>query len=122
MVSLLFSLACNAATIEERAVGLADGDTVTVLNTSKVQHKIRLSGIDAPEKNQACRGHERLLTGVELDNRNAASGERQQRVFKSRPLGKLGWPLAIFDDDLNFKLATLKLTVRLAISIKKQES
>ena len=78
-------MACNAATIEERVVGLADGDTVTVLDASKVQHKIRLSGIDAPEKNQACRGHERLLTGVELDNRNAASGERQQRVFRSQP-------------------------------------
>jgi len=66
-------------------VGLADGDTVTVLDASKVQHKIRLSGIDPPEKNQAYRRHERLLTGVELDNRNAASGERQQLVLR-RPL------------------------------------
>lgn len=29
------------------------GDTVTVLDDAKRQHKIRLSGIDAPEKNQA---------------------------------------------------------------------
>ena len=31
-------------------VGVADGDTVTVLDASRQQHKIRLMGIDAPEK------------------------------------------------------------------------
>ena len=31
---------------------VADGDTITVLDASKVQYKIRLSGIDAPEKAQ----------------------------------------------------------------------
>lgn len=34
-------------------VRVADGDTITVLDASKVQHKIRLAGIDAPEKAQA---------------------------------------------------------------------
>ena len=33
-------------------VSVADGDTITVLDASKVQYKIRLSGIDAPEKAQ----------------------------------------------------------------------
>ena len=49
---LLLALACNAATIAGRVVGVADGDTVTVLDANKARHKIRLSGIDAPEKNQ----------------------------------------------------------------------
>lgn len=31
-------------------VGVADGDTVTVLDADKTRHKIGLSGIDAPEK------------------------------------------------------------------------
>jgi endonuclease YncB( thermonuclease family) len=35
---------------EARVVGVTDGDTVTVLDASKTQHKIRLAGIDAPEK------------------------------------------------------------------------
>ncbi|TVO53066.1 thermonuclease family protein [Denitromonas halophila] len=35
-----------------RIVGVADGDTVTLLDANNVQHKIRLQGIDAPEKNQ----------------------------------------------------------------------
>lgn len=30
-----------------------DGDTITVLDDQRVQHKIRLAGIDAPEKSQA---------------------------------------------------------------------
>jgi endonuclease YncB( thermonuclease family) len=36
-----------------RVVGVADGDTLTVLDALKHQHKIRLSGIDAPEGGQA---------------------------------------------------------------------
>jgi len=29
-----------------------DGDTLTVLDVDKVQHKIRLAGIDVPEEKQ----------------------------------------------------------------------
>jgi endonuclease YncB( thermonuclease family) len=45
--------AAMAASISGKVVGVADGDTVTVLDASHVQHKIRLEGIDAPEKAQA---------------------------------------------------------------------
>lgn len=34
-------------------VGIADGDTITVLDANRQQHKIRLAGIDAPEMKQA---------------------------------------------------------------------
>jgi endonuclease YncB( thermonuclease family) len=33
-------------------VKIADGDTLTILDASNEQHKIRLAGIDAPEKGQ----------------------------------------------------------------------
>ncbi len=36
-----------------KVVGIADGDTATVLDESNTQHKIRFLGIDAPEKAQA---------------------------------------------------------------------
>ena len=50
---LLLSLACHAGIIEGRVVAIADGDTITVLDADRVQHRIRLGGIDAPEKGQA---------------------------------------------------------------------
>ena len=48
-------MACSASaeTISGRVVSVADGDTVTVLDADKNQHKIRVAGIDAPEKKQA---------------------------------------------------------------------
>src|SRR5215470_7135591 len=39
--------------VEGRVVGVSDGDTITALDDSKFQHKIRIAGIDAPEKGQA---------------------------------------------------------------------
>jgi len=35
-----------------KVVKIADGDTLTILDGSNTQHKIRLAGIDAPEKGQ----------------------------------------------------------------------
>jgi len=42
----------SAATVQGKVVGVADGDTITVLDAQNTQHKIRLQGIDAPEKAQ----------------------------------------------------------------------
>ncbi len=50
--SVLAALSCSAVTIEGRVVGVADGDTITVLDSSNTQHKVRLAGVDAPEKSQ----------------------------------------------------------------------
>jgi endonuclease YncB( thermonuclease family) len=49
---LIFTLSTHAATPTGTVVSVADGDTITVLDANHEQHKIRLSGIDAPEKAQ----------------------------------------------------------------------
>lgn len=41
-----------ADTLTGRVVAIADGDTLTILDQENRQHKIRLAGIDAPEKSQ----------------------------------------------------------------------
>lgn len=41
-----------AAEIIGRVVRVADGDTITVLDGSNIQHRVRLAKIDAPEKAQ----------------------------------------------------------------------
>ena len=50
---LFLSNFAYAKTIEGLVVGVADGDTITVLDQQKNTYKIRLQGIDAPEKKQA---------------------------------------------------------------------
>lgn len=53
-IALLFLLPVGAlADVQGLVVGVSDGDTIAVLDDDKTQHKIRLAGIDAPEKGQA---------------------------------------------------------------------
>ncbi|MGH9906188.1 MAG: thermonuclease family protein [Pyrinomonadaceae bacterium] len=53
IVALVIAVNVQAETIDGRVVGITDGDTITVLDEKRTQHKIRLSGIDAPERRQA---------------------------------------------------------------------
>jgi micrococcal nuclease len=48
----LVTASVHAADITGRVVGVADGDTLTVLDSQKGLTKIRLHQIDAPEKKQ----------------------------------------------------------------------
>jgi endonuclease YncB( thermonuclease family) len=43
----------QARDLEGKVVAVHDGDTVTLLDGSRQQHRIRIAGIDAPEKAQA---------------------------------------------------------------------
>ena len=45
--------AAQAAALAGRVVGVHDGDTITVLDANRIQYKIRLAGIDAPELKQS---------------------------------------------------------------------
>ncbi|MBA3967209.1 MAG: thermonuclease family protein, partial [Nitrospirales bacterium] len=49
----LFLGCAFAADFQAKVIHIADGDTITVLNANNDQIKIRLNGIDCPEKAQA---------------------------------------------------------------------
>jgi endonuclease YncB( thermonuclease family) len=49
---LTFPSLTTARTIEGSVIHIADGDTITVFDSNKVQHRVRIAGIDAPDKGQ----------------------------------------------------------------------
>lgn len=49
---LLVAVPALAETLTGKVVSIADGDTVTILDRDNHQHRIRLAGIDAPERRQ----------------------------------------------------------------------
>lgn len=49
---MLFATSSAAETLTGRVVGVADGDTLTLLDAERQQHRIRLAEVDAPEKSQ----------------------------------------------------------------------
>lgn len=53
LLALLIPFTVHAADLSGRIVSITDGDTVALLDSTNRQHKIRLSGIDAPESHQA---------------------------------------------------------------------
>lgn len=78
----------GAETLRGRIVGVSDGDTATLLDASNTQYKIRLVGIDAPEKTQAFgqRSKEnlsRLIFGKDVEV------ETTKRDRYKRVLGKI---------------------------------
>ena len=89
---LSFTLLCSvnnyAATLEGRVVGVTDGDTITVLDASNTQYKIRLSGIDAPEKKQPF-GHaaKQSLSDLVYDKAVQVQWHKQDRY--QRIVGKV---------------------------------
>jgi endonuclease YncB( thermonuclease family) len=50
---VMFSLSASSSTLFGKVISLNDGDTIKLLDSNNVQYKIRLAGIDAPEKKQA---------------------------------------------------------------------
>ena len=98
LIVLLLALpfaASSAATLTGRTVRVTDGDTIVILSEGNVQHKIRLQGIDAPERGQAygTKSKEHLsewvagrFVVVETDKRDRY-GRGVQRAFHGEQFG-----------------------------------
>ena len=52
LFALILPARAQPQTVTGKVDGVSDGDTITVLDDQKRQHKIGLMGIDAPESNQ----------------------------------------------------------------------
>jgi len=86
----LISINCglSAGTIQGNVVGVSDGDTITVLDTNNTKHKIRLQGIDAPEKAQAF-GQKSKQSLHQLVHSKQVTVEYQKKDKYGRTLGKV---------------------------------
>lgn len=85
---LAFSLPALAETLSGRVVHVTDGDTITVLDIRNQQHKIRLAGIDAPERRQAY-GNASKRHLASLVAGKAVSVDWQKRDKYKRIVGKV---------------------------------
>lgn len=86
--SLLAANISIAGNLQGRVIGIADGDTVTVLDSSNTQFKIRLLGIDAPEKKQAF-GRKSKESLSALVYNKSVSVEYNKRDKYGRIVGKI---------------------------------
>lgn len=90
-ISILFLLiftSVQAETLSGRVVGVADGDTITVLDNTNTQYIIRLAGIDAPEKKQAFGNvSKKSLSDLVFDKQVTVEWNKQDRY--GRTVGKV---------------------------------
>jgi endonuclease YncB( thermonuclease family) len=80
--------ASGTQTFPGRVVAIADGDTITVLDSANTQHRIRLEGIDAPESHQAF-GEQSSLSLSEMIFGKDVSVSYQKTDQYGRLVGKI---------------------------------
>ncbi|MGZ8251709.1 MAG: thermonuclease family protein [Methylophilaceae bacterium] len=85
---LILSTLTHAESLQGKIIGITDGDTVKLLDQNHVEHKIRLAGIDAPEKKQAF-GQEskQALSDCAYDKMATIDGNKKDRY--GRIVGKV---------------------------------
>lgn len=88
LLTILFTTVTNAATLVGHVVGVTDGDTITLLDATKNQYKIRLAGIDAPEKKQAFgQASKKSLSDLVFNKVVSITYDKQDRY--GRTIGKV---------------------------------
>jgi len=70
--------------VEGRVIGVSDGDTITVLDAAKKQHKIRLAGCDTPERRQPFGERAKQnLSALAFDRRAESACYKRDRYGRS---------------------------------------
>jgi endonuclease YncB( thermonuclease family) len=85
---LAFTSFLLADELRGKVVSIADGDTITVLDADKKQHKVRLTGIDAPEKKQAFGAKSKAWLGELVAGKDVAVDWTEKDTY-GRTLGKV---------------------------------
>lgn len=91
LYSILFFIAfvpAHAEILQGTVIGIADGDTLYVLDANKREYKVRMQGIDAPEHSQAF-GEASRRTLKQLAHRQKVQVEWRKRDQYGRLLGKV---------------------------------
>ena len=105
---LLLGAWCGmAGELVGRVVHIADGDTVTVLDAAKTQHRIRLLDIDAPESKQAFGQKSKaylvsLIAGKEV-RVESSSRDKYRRVLGTIFLGETNVNLKMVEAGLAWR-------------------
>lgn len=73
VVIFLVAVSAHAESLYGYVVDITDGDTIVVLDANHEQHKIRLAGIDAPEKVNSEKAPETAQPFGERSKQNLAS-------------------------------------------------
>lgn len=73
-----------------RVVGVSDGDTVTILNNNNQTIKVRLEGIDAPEKSQSCGMRSKEFLSDQIFGKTVSCESHKQDRY-GRSIGKISF-------------------------------
>jgi len=106
LLVFLFSTNVTASDFPAKVIHIADGDTITVLNDTNEQIKIRLNGIDCPEKAQAY--------GTDRYGRTIADVILEDGRNLSQELVKVGLAWWYYRYSDNRELGQLELDAKLA--------
>ena len=88
LLGLVLLAPVTAATLTGRVVRILDGDTVEVLDATQHTERVRMGGIDAPEKTQAF-GTQAKQRLADLAGGQAVSVDWQKRYRNGRVVGRL---------------------------------
>lgn len=101
ILGLIFIQIANAEVLSGRVVGVTDGDTISLLDSGYNMHKIRLGGIDAPEKKQAFGNvAKQSLSGLIYNQQVHVQWHKKDRY--GRKVGK------VWADDTDINLEQIK--------------
>jgi endonuclease YncB( thermonuclease family) len=88
LAALVMPVPAAAVEYAGRIVGVIDGDTVDLLTSAKTLYRIRLSGIDAPEKGQPFgQVAKQALSNLVFNRQVVVAGEKKDRY--GRLVGKV---------------------------------